>query len=305
MAGENSMNIGILGYGSIGKRHFNNANRLGHEVMAYEPQFIAGTRAERGFVIEWADAIIVASPTECHLSDMHDAIAANKHVLVEKPIAYDDSKLTHHLLTTASANNLIVATGFNLRFHSCVQEAARILANGTLGEIESASFSVLQKTEKPPYLRDGIIRNWLSHEIDLAHFLLGDGEVIRCTAPIDAEGKDSTEAFIELKFPAIKDRVFIAGDYHTDPEQRYWWIQGEEALLCCNMIRRELYMKTNGDISMIFRGEDSFDQNYIDELRDFIVNIETGSHSPWLATGEDGVRSLRTVMAARTMAGLE
>lgn len=298
------MKIGVLGQGSIGKRHMQNALKLGHDVAIYDPaHHVSPTRNE---VIGWSDAIIVASPTEYHSIDLHDALTSGKHVLVEKPIAYDAPSIIANILSNADPN-LIVATGFNLRFHSCVQEAVRVVNKGDiLGKIKAASFSVNQLCAKPPYLRDGVIRNWLSHEIDLAHFLFGQGEVIKCTAPIDEFGHDSKEAFIEMKFPAVETKVWIQGDYYSNPEQRYWWIEGEVCTIYCNMIRREIYMRLPEEQpTRYFYGEDSFDENYIDELKEFIHTIETGEPAKWLAGGYDGVRSLKTVMAARKMAGLE
>jgi len=56
---------------------------------------------------------------------------------------------------------------------------------------------------------------------------------------------------------------------------------------------------------LYFQGHDSFDDNYVDELKTFINVIETSDHGKWLAGGYDGIRALRTVMAARKMAGLE
>jgi len=58
-------------------------------------------------------------------------------------------------------------------------------------------------------------------------------------------------------------------------------------------------------MALYFQGHDSFDDNYVDELKTFINVIETSDHGKWLAGGYDGIRALRTVMAARKMAGLE
>jgi predicted dehydrogenase len=305
MAGENTnMRIGILGDGSIGQRHYQNAESLGHEVFVYEPKF--STLETRGFVINCANAIIVASPTECHVQDLHDSLAAKKHVLVEKPIGYDDPEIVKNILLFADEANLIVATGFNLRFHACVQKVKRMIMAGELGDIVCASFSVNQLSTKAPYMRDGVIRNWLSHEIDLAHFLLGEGEVIECTAPMDEFGHDSKDAFIAMKFPAVSDRVFIQGDYYTSPEQRFFWIEGEKLTVYVNLITRLVSSKKKGEPPhVIMVAKDSFDENYIDELRHFISSVRLESHQEWLATGHDGVRSLRTVMAARQKAGLD
>ena len=306
------MKIGILGYGSIGKRHAGNVQTLGHKVNAYDPvgQIDGICTPERAKVIDWADAIIVASPTAHHVIDFHDAAAAGKHVLVEKPFACDGpTDILHNMLKSAHLinKNIIIATGFNLRFHSCVQEVKKLMDKRYIGDPVCASFTVNQLSSKPVYLRDGIIRNWLSHEIDLAHFLLGDGTVESCVAPIDELGYDSKEAFLGMKFDNVRDKVFVQGDYYTNPEQRFFWIEGTDASLYVNLIRREVYAKHKKDNvpKMIFQGNDSFDENYIEEMRAFIGSIHAEEHNPWLATAEDGIRAHATVMEARKKAGLE
>lgn len=291
--------IGVFGYGSIGKRHVSNIQGLRynktywHDPIQYFPFSIGRER-----LLKECDAIVVASPSIEHTKDLMDAIHAGNHVLVEKPFGYDCPPLLDSFMQGARSKNpeLIVATGFNLRFHHCVQKAKSVMDSGILGEPIAASFVVNQKTEKEVHLRDGVIRNWLSHEIDLAHYLLGNGTVTACS------GDDTQEAFIEMKFPAVKEKVFISGDYYTDPEQRYFWIEGTKANLYVNLILRECYLKENGNAPrLLFQATDTFDSNYIEEMATFIASIEQGQHLAPLATAEDGIRALYTVMDAYSM----
>jgi predicted dehydrogenase len=292
------MKIGVLGYGSIGSMHFANIEKLGHQAHWYDPN-IPG-HGLRDLVIEHCDAIIVASPSKQHAHDLTDAIDAGKHVLVEKPFGYDCPPYLDGYVQGARGRfpNLIIATGFNCRFHLCVARARHILRSGKLGDIQAASFSVLQKSEKPEYLRDGIIRNWLSHEIDLAHAMFGKGEVEMCTAD------DQREANITMKFPTVADHVYITGDYFTEPHQRYFWIEGSRANLYVNLEKREIYIREGNSTRLIYQSKDTWDDTYIEEMELFIQSIECGGHLEPLATGEDGIRCLYTVMSARASAGL-
>jgi len=109
-----------------------------------------------------------------------------------------------------------------------------------IGEIQAAHFTVYQKTEKPEYLRDGIIRNWCSHEIDLAQYLLGPGIVTDCTTIPD----DMTEAFIVMEFSTVKTKVFIQADYYSDPEQRFFWIAGTNGTIYVDLVKRNVFIRT-------------------------------------------------------------
>src|SRR6266446_2155503 len=247
------MKIGILGYGSIGQRHASNLLKLGHQVYIYDPVDPQTVFSARELVIKHADAIVVASPSKNHAEDMMDAVNAGNHVLVEKPFGYDcPSFLGGYLkrflggylkrVRIKCGGNLIVATGFNLRFHDCVKKTKELIPE--IGPLKSAMFTVRQKTEKAQYLRDGIIRNWLSHEIDLARYLLGEIDYVdRCDAPIDEHGSDATEALVVTKFKDVQNKVFFEADYFSSPESRYLWIEGEDGAIYVDLVKRNVFMR--------------------------------------------------------------
>ena len=181
---EEKLKFAVLGYGSIGKRHAVNLRLLGYEVDWYDPspEYDCNPRQK---VIEDADAVLVCTPTGNHLQDMIDVIDHGKHCFIEKPIAYDRPDLVDFFIQKARfrwLDRVSITIGFNLRFHECVAKTKAILNDHGLGEILTASFSVLQKNDKPEYLRDGVIRNWACHEIDLAMYLLGRMKVVEAEA---------------------------------------------------------------------------------------------------------------------------
>lgn len=301
------MRVGVLGMGSIGQRHHSNIFHLGHDLASYDPVYRGSFSYQaRENVIQWADAVVICSPSKDHAKDVMDVIDAGKHVLCEKPFGYDCPPLLAGFIQGTRLKNphLIVATGFNLRFHDCVRRAKELLPE--IGRINGAAFTVNQKTEKPPYLRDGIIRNWLSHEIDLARHLLGSyEEVVSCTAPVDGDGNDSIEAHVVIKFPSVRNNVHFQADYYSDPEQRYFWIDGEHGALYCDLVKRNLFMRgKDGKHRQVLAATDSWDGNYRTEMEYFISSIESGQHVAPLASAEDGVNCLYAVMAAREKAGI-
>jgi predicted dehydrogenase len=300
------MKIGVLGFrGSIGFRHYTNImNMYGkHTYYGYDPCIIGGLG--RGWVIEHSDAIVVASPSKHHAHDLTDAIDAGKHVLVEKPFGYDCPPYLDSYVKGARMRRpeLIIATGFNLRFHACVKKAKELIPE--LGNIICASFTVYQKTTKPLYLQDGILRNWCSHEIDLAHYLLGDLVVESALAPQDENGNDTIEAWITMDSPAIKTHCFLQADYYSDPEHRYFFIEGDRGGIWVNLVDRTvLFRKRGEDYKLVLKATDTYDQNYLEEMSCFIRSIELGCHQAPLATGEDGIKCLYSIMAAREKTGL-
>jgi predicted dehydrogenase len=256
---------------------------LGHQVIAYDPEQLSMRRVD---VIHEADAVIIASPTKAHASDLIDVLGARKHVLVEKPIGFDSPPFIAGLIMGArrAKPDLVVATGFMCRFHPVVQEAKKKIERGYFGRLEHASFEVRQKNEKPEYLRDGVIRNWASHEIDIARYLLGNLHVSECLAVMN-KGQDIS-CLIEASSIEHEMNVQIAADYITDPEIRQFEIIGSN--------KSARYSLT----------KDNWDQVYLDEMSAFLRAVDGGDPGP-LADGADGVAALEIVMQARQKAGLE
>src|SRR6266404_6691966 len=103
------MKVGCVGYGSIGKRHADNAQVLGHEVVVYDPQVRRDVKFER-MIYEQCDAIVVATPSPYHEGPLRAAIERGKHVLIEKPISTSIGMLPQ-LLDIAARKNLVVMMG--------------------------------------------------------------------------------------------------------------------------------------------------------------------------------------------------
>jgi predicted dehydrogenase len=302
---EKKLKFGILGYGSIGKRHYQNLRTLGYEPLVYDPNN-QEFRIARDAIIETCDAILICTPTGNHIADMADAIHAGKHVFVEKPIGYDHPELIGVLIAKARLDNAsqVIATGFNLRFHECVRKAKSLLKDGILGGLIGANFSVLQKSSKPEYLRDGVIRNWACHEIDLAMHLIGEEpEVIDAYAEQNAEGKDQTWCYIDLQFPEVANPVRIKADYTTEPEVRLFWIEGTEATMYVNLLKRTLLVQSKkGKTTFEFQGQGSFDKDYLSEMVHFVNSCKRGWLIEPLAYGEEGLENLYCIMEARELA---
>jgi len=160
------------------------------------------------------------------------------------------------------------------------------------GKIESAHFKVLQRNDKPEYLRDGVIRNWASHEIDIARYLLGNMFVTKCSV-LTSQDQD-TAAVILMESIEHDCPVQIEADYTTNPEVRTFLIRGRHGDAGFNL---------NND-TIAARNQEIWDQTYRDELKAFFNAIEGKDAGP-LADGVDGVAALQLVMDIREKAGLE
>ncbi|MFE4604633.1 Gfo/Idh/MocA family protein [Kitasatospora indigofera] len=80
------------------------------------------------------DAVYIALPNTDHVEWTVRALAAGKHVLVEKPMAMDEDGVRRIERAAADASR-IATEAFMYRFHPQQQRAADLLAAGTIGEL--------------------------------------------------------------------------------------------------------------------------------------------------------------------------
>ena len=79
------------------------------------------------------DAVVLATPHSQHQGQALAAIAARKHVFVEKPLTLDLAS-ARAVAEAAHKAGLILATGFTRRFHPSIAEMRARLADGRLGQ---------------------------------------------------------------------------------------------------------------------------------------------------------------------------
>jgi predicted dehydrogenase len=80
------------------------------------------------------DAVVLATPHSLHQAQALLAIAANKHVFVEKPLTLDLAS-ARAVAEAARKSNLVLAVGFTRRFHPSIVELRARLRDGRLGKI--------------------------------------------------------------------------------------------------------------------------------------------------------------------------
>ncbi len=286
------MKIGVVGLGSIGQRHAENARKLGHEVKTYDPAASGDFRFERQ-LYDWCDAAVVATPTMFHEGPLRACIERKKHVLMEKPISISIGALPQ-LLEAASAKGLVVMMGNNLRFHACVKRAKDYIDSGSIGEPRWANFICATEWTSTA-ARDGVILNTGAHEVDLAMHLFGDAEMLTATArrPWDEDAQDISADFVLLHETGVRSNFHI--DIDTNDRVRQFIISGTEKSLVFDLDHRTVgYYGLGG----------SYPEDYMAEMQAFVDRIQDPAAPGPAATGSDGLDCLRVLLDIRKRVGL-
>ena len=82
------------------------------------------------------DAVVLATPHSQHGEQVRRAAAARKHVFCEKPftLTADDARSA---VAAAQKAGIVLAVGFNRRFHPSMQELKRRVQEGAFGAVET------------------------------------------------------------------------------------------------------------------------------------------------------------------------
>jgi predicted dehydrogenase len=208
-----SVNIALIGLGYWGPNLARCLNSLGNGTL----QTICDLRRERldQFVAQYpkvhmtmsyqsvledqeVDAVVISTPAQTHFELTKHALLADKHVLVEKPLAQTVIQCKE-LIELATARRRVLMSGHVFVYNPAVQKVKGYIESGLLGHIH---YVYSQR------LNLGIIRqdinalwNFAPHDLSILNYWLGSGPL-----HVTARGYDYIQ-------PGIEDVVFMTLDY--------------------------------------------------------------------------------------------
>ena len=120
------------------------------------------------FASKDVDAVYIATPPWFHPAHLEAAIAAGKHIYLEKPVAVDvpGAKTVVELGEKARAKKLSLAVGFQIRHASPYVELARRVHAGEIGPLVSGQIHYFASAIRRPDWPDATpaarrLRNWV------------------------------------------------------------------------------------------------------------------------------------------------
>lgn len=126
------------------------------------------------------DAVAVCAPVQFHTEIALAALAKEKHLFIEKPLALRLDQCDR-LIEKANTVNKKITVGFNLRHHRLIQELKTILQQGALGTIDAIrsnwTSAIRHRTQVPAWRNQresggGALFEIAVHHFDLWRFLL-------------------------------------------------------------------------------------------------------------------------------------
>ena len=325
----------IAGLGSIGRRHLNMLRALGQDdIVLYrthqstlDDDDLAGIPVKtdlRDALDLKPDAVVVANPTSLHMDVAIPAAEAGCHILLEKPISDDLSRMDELRLAAKKSGSRILV-GFQFRYHPTLNKARELIHDGTLGQILSAHShwgeylpnwhpweDYRESYAARADLGGGVIGT-LTHPIDYLRYLLGDvEEMVSLQGHISPLELSSVEDVGEM---ALKFKSGAIGAVHVNyfqrPPDHRLEIVGTKGTLRWNNADGILHhydmpdefgtwsANPSAPIYTEYPLPDDFERNYlfVEQMAHFLEVVQ-GRAEPRCSL-EDGVRAVELVLTAK------
>ena len=322
----------VVGLGSIGRRHLANLMKIvpGAEVTVWRRREQMTTVSDQSIRIEHVvysleDALatepelaIIATPAPFHIQTGLDLARQGISLLIEKPLS-DNLAGTSELIDVCRSNDLTLMVGYNLRFLHSMQILQRMAKDGQIGHVLSVIAEVgqylpdwrpgsdySQTVSASSRLGGGVLLE-LSHEMDYVRWLIGEVETVNAQIALLDDLKMDAENVADI---VLRFTTGILGNIHLDMLQRTparkCKLIGTQGTLVWDGIANTVRLfsaesKMWHDVFI----EQAWDRNemYILELQHFLDCVQSKSQP--LVTGEDGLRGLEIILAARESARLQ
>jgi predicted dehydrogenase len=246
--------IGIVGLGRMGTYHLETWEHVeGAQVVAVaEPDAdLATERIGRRPIARFehhrelvtrsdVDAICITAPSAQHANIALDAIAAGKHVLVEKPIAttLEDGL---RMAAAARAAGVKLMVGHVERFNPAVGKLAALIAEGRIGRVFRAHAT--RVGPMPLRIQDaGVAIDLATHDLDIMQFVLG-----RDISRVYAEGAQLSHPTQEdmiaclLRFGDDGPFGLLDVNWLTPEKRREISVIGEDGMLTASYLTQDVW----------------------------------------------------------------
>lgn len=318
----------IAGYGSIGKRHFENLLHLGESDIVFYRTHNSNLQTQElvDFPVETnlhdalrhnPDAVVISNPTALHLDIAIPSARRGCHLLIEKPLSHtmDDVDTLRKIVDN---KHVQVLMGFQFRFHPALKKINRIIWEGEIGKPLSV------RAHWGEYLPDwhpwedyrksysarrdlggGVILT-LCHPIDYLRWLFGEikeiTSIVGYQSDLEIEVEDTAEIGFRFESGVIGS---VHLNYTQKPPRHSLEIVGTSGTLRWDYYHNEVKLfpfddeRTEKNEWQVILSDRGFERNhlFIDEMKHFI-EVVNGESSPVCGL-EDGIRVLEIALQAR------
>ena len=312
--------IAIVGFGSIGQKHFQILKKLRPNIEVILVRSGIGKKNKKEKLSDGVfkdindvnlkiDAAIICSPAPFHLKQAKIFIKKKVPVLIEKPISNNLNNIKNFKLLCKKYKGLVLV-GYNLRYSRSLNFFYNLVLSFKVGKPLSVK---IRCTSYLPYWRPkqnyrksvsassdlgGGVLLELSHELDYSNWIFGNFVQIHSIINNSNKLNIKVEESVYLNLISKKNlHVSIYLDFCNKKIERTCTLNGSRGTLTWNGIKNYVtYENKNGKIKKWQFHEDK-NKTYEDQLKHFICCIEKRK-KPKVSLKE-GIDALNLVIMAK------
>jgi len=315
-----SVNVLIVGGGSIGERHLRSFQQVGCEVGLCETSAQRRAQIAERYQVphvfeslaaavepRWS-GIAICTPAHLHAEHAIQAATATEALLIEKPLA---TRLADaEQLRTALAGKT-VQVAYVLRHHPAVQQVRQRLASGDIGELHQVTVTAGQHfpTFRPAY-RDiyyarhetggGAVQDAATHLFDLIQSFAGKLEWVYCDCAHQALPGVEVEDTVHVIGRAGGGRVLVslALNQFMAPNETHVQLNGSGGSLAIRFHEQRAGIFRRGAAEWQWSEPlvEERDDLFRAQARSFLA--AAGGEQPPLCSLDDGLGALKVNLAA-------
>lgn len=288
---KKNLKILIVGFGSIGKRHFENLKKLGYDDFVIvdvdkKSELISESIFYRDYkkaiVSEKPNIVLVCTPPSSHVQIAKFACDNGCDVFIEKPVS-NNLRGIESLEACARRKKVILAVASNWQFRESFTKLNNLIKNKTLGKIIGGRVNVsyflpearggvnYKKTYAGKAGEGGVVLDTGSHVLPYLIILFGDLEKVNVVkSKLHLIGIDAEEAAqITCKF---KSGVIISVwmDYVSKYTSHILDLVFGSGILNVDMRQNKISLINNKSKKEIFSANSDLNKMFVDELKYFL-----------------------------------
>jgi myo-inositol 2-dehydrogenase/D-chiro-inositol 1-dehydrogenase len=309
-----SLNIGVIGAGRIGRVHTANLTTripAANVVMVADLSLDAARQCAQQCGIREAvqdyqavldhpeiQAVAICSATETHTAIIEAAARAGKHIFCEKPIALSLATIDRALGAVAQAG-VKLQIGFNRRFDANFRRVRQAVEQGEIGTLEL--LHIISRDPGPPPLSyitgsGGMFLDMTIHDFDMARFLVGsEVEEVYVAAGVMVDPAIGAAGDVDTAIVTLRFASGALGSIENSRRAVYGYDQRVELLGSAGAIRTDnLYPNAavlstahsvQRDLPLNFFME-RYTESFVREMAAFVDAVLHDQPTP--VTGADG-----------------
>lgn len=315
------LSVLIVGFGSIGSRHYDNLRMLGltklgimrtsnlkpHSQLEHSDTLLYQDYEK---ALEYSyDVVLICNPTSLHMEYALQAAKHKSHVFIEKPLS---NNLNHipEILALIDKHNLKIGIGYQMRFHPNLIDIKKWLNKQSIGDIiyvnvnageylplwhpwENHETSYASRRELGggvalTQIHDVDYLTWMFGKLDLMHAHGGNSGVLNTNV------EDYISATLKTCGNAI---VHVHLDYLQNPPNRTMRIIGQNGSIEWDYYQNTAKLTISGKIEEISKVDPAWERNtmFVEEITDFLYAV-TNNNEP-KANIHNSLQGLETTLS--------